>query len=58
MFVYMSQRFGRDVREGKRRQFNYIGLLLSSSNSFSYLGLGPMIECRKVTIILVHIIGI
>lgn len=51
MFVSMSQRLGRDVREGKRRQFNYIGLLLSSSNSFSYLGLGPLIECKNVTLL-------
>lgn len=25
MFDILSQRFGRDVREGKRRQYNYIG---------------------------------
>lgn len=26
MFEFLSQRFGRDVREGKRRQYNYIGM--------------------------------
>lgn len=25
MFVVLSQRLGSDVREGKRRHFNYIG---------------------------------
>ncbi|THG03785.1 hypothetical protein TEA_005371 [Camellia sinensis var. sinensis] len=28
VFVFLPQRLGRDVREGKRRQFNYIGRLL------------------------------
>ncbi|KAL8524111.1 hypothetical protein ACS0TY_013904 [Phlomoides rotata] len=28
VFVFLSQRLGRDVREGKRRQYNYIGGLL------------------------------
>ncbi|BBG94812.1 hypothetical protein Prudu_003188 [Prunus dulcis] len=28
LFVLLSQKFGPDVREGKRRQFNYIGKML------------------------------
>lgn len=28
VFVFVSQRLGPDVKEGKRRQFNYIGRLI------------------------------
>lgn len=28
VLVFLSQRLGPDVKEGKRRQFNYIGKLI------------------------------
>ena len=30
VFVILSQKLGPDVREGKRRQFNYIGIQFHS----------------------------
>lgn len=34
VFVILSQRLGSDVREGKRRQFNYIGTQIYSFLSY------------------------
>jgi hypothetical protein len=48
---FCLQKFGPDVREGKRRQYNYIGirLLLSSFNFFSlraiHLRVAPLLWC-------------
>lgn len=36
LFDCLSQRLGRDVREGKRRQFNYIGEQCLKDHFFSH----------------------
>ena len=43
MFDFLTQRLGRDVREGKRRQFSYIGKLIFDISFFVKCAFRPFV---------------